>query len=777
MAFTQKSSYTAFLPQQSNLAAAKELGLDEAEYQQIYNILKRQPTSTELGMFSALWSEHCSYKNSIRLLKTLPTRSKRTLTEAGQENAGALDIGNGLAVVFKIESHNHPSAIEPYQGAATGVGGIMRDIFTMGARPLCSLNSLRFGPPSTHKDSTGDGASTGQESRQHNRYLFSRAVKGIGDYGNSLGVPVAGGEVFFDDSFSRNCLVNAMVVGIAKSSELAFAKAQGEANPVFIVGSTTGRDGIHGASFASQDLTEQSSAKRSAVQVGDPFLEKLLLEATLELLASDAVVAIQDMGAAGLSCASAEMSAKGRVGMELDLDKVPLRENGMNAFEIMLSESQERMLLVVAAGKEKQVQEICERWELFAVQIGKVSSDGLLRVYHQGEICAQIPAESLVLGGGAPRYKRKMKRPAYLDKQKEFGRVGDLPQISDIGAVLLDLLGSPNLCSRRPLYEQYDSEVGLNRIIGPGEDAGVVRIPNSRCGLAVATDCNSRYVYLEPYIGTASAVCESARNVAVHGARPIGITNCLNFANPYIEENYYMFGRSVRGMRAACKALNVPVTGGNVSFYNETKDRPIFPTPTIGMVGLINDLYTVTSSHFQGPDQSIYLLGDFQPTFGGSEYLYHRYKKVAGLPPVLNLKMEANLIDFLVEAAEQKLVTCAHDLSMGGLSLALFRCAYNVSTDNILGFCLEAGVLQDKLVGPKELRQDLLFFGETNGCALLSAYPEKHTLLVELAQKKGLPLYAIGKTTAAKQEFDFGFFQIKAGQAVERFNAGFDQIF
>ena len=514
-----------FSEKEVNMEDAFEHGLTEEEYIKIQEFLGgRVPTTTELGIYSGLWSEHCSYKNSILQLKTLPTSSERTLAGAGEENAGALDIGEGLAVVFKIESHNHPTAIEPYQGAATGVGGIMRDIFTMGARPICSLNSLRFGPIEDSK----------------NRYLLSRTVKGIGDYGNSLGIAVSGGELFIDASFSRNCLVNAMTVGVVAHANMASAIAKGEGNPVFVVGATTGRDGIHGASFASRELSQESESKRSAVQVGDPFMEKLLLEASLELIASEAIIGIQDMGAAGLSCSSSEMSAKGGVGMELDLDKVPLRETSMNAYEIMLSESQERMLVVVKSGQENVVKQIFKKWNLNAVHIGRVTSDGLLKIYHENRLCAKIPADSLVLGGGAPRYVRETRRPDYLDNLSSLN-LNNITDTSDPADVLLRLLGSVNICSRRPLYEQYDTEVGLIRVIGPGGDGGVAKVPDSSKGIAVSTDCNSRFVYLNPHTGTSHAVFEGARNVAVTGALPIGITNCLNFGNPYVPDNYYVF--------------------------------------------------------------------------------------------------------------------------------------------------------------------------------------------------------------------------------------------
>ncbi len=742
---------------------AEEQGLTHEEYKNICDFLGRTPTFTELGIYSALWSEHCSYKNSILLLKTLPTRSKKNLTQAGEENAGALDIGDGLAVVFKIESHNHPTAIEPYQGAATGVGGIMRDIFTMGARPLCSLNSLRFGLP----------------SEAHSRHLLTQAVKGIGDYGNSLGIPVMGGEVFFDNSFSRNCLVNAMVVGIAKHEDLSFAQSKGIGNPVFIVGASTGRDGVQGASFASQDLSEESEEKRSAVQVGDPFMEKLLMEATLEVLKGDAVIAIQDMGAAGLSCSSAEMSARGKLGMELNLDFVPLREKGMNAYEIMLSESQERMLVVVTKGREQELVDIFSNWGLSAVEIGKVTRDGMLRIFHHNKLHAELPAESLVLGGGAPRYKREKSKPSYLKKIRPFVTIEKASSRKDLATIFLELLSSPNLCSRRPLYEQYDSEVGLSRVIGPGGQGGLARIPGTNKGIAVATDCNSRYVFLNPYVGTASAVCESARNVAVCGAKPIGITNCLNFANPHIPENYYIFYHCIRGMKEACKALGIPVTGGNVSFYNESQEGPILPTPTIGMIGILDDIDYLIEPFFLSPNHVIYLLGNFSPTLGASEYLHHVHNRMEGQPPTINLKNEKNLIEFLTEAAQYKLLTSACDLSLGGLALALFRASNHHTPTKNIGFSLEKNIIEEKiscLEIEKTQKLDQFFFGETNGCVVLAAYTEKQILIEKLAQKKNLPIEIIGKTTD-NSELDFGLFQVSKESCSSIYEKGLSKIF
>ncbi|MBR31361.1 MAG: phosphoribosylformylglycinamidine synthase II [Spirochaetaceae bacterium] len=744
---------------QITLDDALEHGLTEEEYQKIQEYLGRVPTVTELGIYSGMWSEHCSYKNSILLLKTLPSESPDSLARAGEENAGALDIGEGLAVVFKIESHNHPSAIEPYQGAATGVGGIMRDIFTMGARPICSLNSLRFGPP----------------DEKRNQYLLKRAVAGIGDYGNSLGIAVAGGELFFDPTFSRNCLVNAMTVGIVPHQGIARARADGPGNPVFYVGATTGRDGIHGASFASRDLSQESEEKRSAVQVGDPFMEKLLLEASLELIGTGAIIGIQDMGAAGLSCSTSEMSAKSETGMNIDLDLVPLREEGMNAYEIMLSESQERMLVVGKPGREQEIIDIFQKWDLHAVQIGEVNEDGMLRVKREGKLCAEVPAESLVLGGGAPRYRRETRKPAYID---ELASISDdtIPEVSgktELSRAFLDLIKRPNLASKRPVYEQYDTEVGLVRVHGPGGDGGVVRIPGTDRGLSVSTDCNSRFVYLNPRQGTQIAVCESARNVAVTGARPLGITNCLNFGNPYIPENYYMFSEAIGGMSDACRAFNIPVTGGNVSFYNESQDGPVLPTPTIGMVGLVPDLNLAVSPVFAGEGSLIALLGDFRPSAGGSEYQNMQTGKIQGSPPAIDLDQEKRLCEALFDGAGQKLFLGARDVSLGGLAFALFRSLYDPYRQAAVGFKLEHGIRSSLGQGR---RTDLFWFSETTGCALINLAPESRNALESLAKKYDLPVQILGQIDSGKS-MDLLDFQVSMDEAAVAFETGLTSYF
>ncbi|HNB57731.1 MAG TPA: phosphoribosylformylglycinamidine synthase subunit PurL, partial [bacterium] len=581
---------------------AKDHGLTDEEYERIQQILGRKPTFTELGIFSVMWSEHCSYKNSILILKTLPKQGQFVLKGAGEENAGLIDIGDGLAVAFKIESHNHPSAIEPFQGAATGVGGILRDIFTMGARPIAALNSLRFG----HLDD------------ERVRYLFANVVKGIGHYGNCFGVPTVGGEVYFEECYTDNPLVNAMAVGIVRHDQTASAIAKGEGNPVMIVGSATGRDGIHGATFASEEISEASEAKRPNVQIGDPFTEKLLLEATLEAIQSGHLVGIQDMGAAGLTCSSSETSAKGESGIEINLELVPTREDKMTPYEIMLSESQERMLLIVKKGYEKEIQNIFEKWDLHAVTIGHVTNDKLMRVKYKGRVFAEIPADTLVLGGGAPVYKRESAEPAYLKETRALD-IASLPQPSDLTSVLTRLLSTPNIASKEWVYEQYDSMVRTNTVTLPGSDSAVVRIKGTNKALAMNVDCNGRYVYLNPRRGGHIAVAESARNVVCSGGRPAAITNCLNFGNPYKPENYWQFKEAVEGMGEACRIFDTPVTGGNVSFYNESRNNAVFPTPTIGMIGIIEDLKHVTTSWFKSEGDKIFLIGKNGTDIGGSE--------------------------------------------------------------------------------------------------------------------------------------------------------------
>lgn len=641
-----------------NLALALEHGLTEEEYEMVCNYLGRTPTFTELGVYSVMWSEHCSYKNSIAVLKTLPRSGKNLLVGAGEENAGLVDIGDGLACAFKIESHNHPSAVEPYQGAATGVGGIHRDIFTMGARPIAALNSLRFGSM--------------DEPRV--RYLLDGVVRGIADYGNSFGVPTVSGEVYFDKSYEGNPLVNAMSVGIVKHGETASAISKGVGNPVLIVGASTGRDGIHGATFASEEISEASEAKRPSVQVGDPFTEKLLLEATLEALKTGAVVGIQDMGAAGISCSSSEMSAKTGAGMVLDLDLVPLREADMSAYEILLSESQERMLIVAEKGREQEIMDVYGKWDLNAVVIGTVTDTGQVQYKRHGKVQADIPADSLVLGGGAPVYERETSKPAYLEKTGTT----DLSlyiDIDDLQGTMLRLLSSPNIASKRWVYEQYDHMVRTNTVVGPGpSDAGVVRIKGTNKALAVCTDCNGRYVYLNPRKGGQIAVAEAARNVVCTGAQPLAITNCLNFGNPYKPEVYWTFKEAVGGMGDACELFQTPVTGGNVSFYNENPLAAVFPTPVIGMLGLIEDAEKhITQAGFAAQGHEVLYVGASRSGIDGSEYLAFIHGVTAGDAPDLDLVFEHNLQQALLAFIRQGKVASAHDLSDGGLAVALME--------------------------------------------------------------------------------------------------------
>lgn len=675
------------------LNLALEHGFTEEEYNRVISILGRIPSFTELGIFSVMWSEHCSYKNSIALLKTLPRSGGKLLVGAGEENAGLVDIGDGLAVAFKIESHNHPSAVEPYQGAATGVGGIMRDIFTMGARPIASLNSLRFG-------SLEDA---------HTRFLVDGIVRGIGDYGNSFGVPTVAGEVYFDESYQGNPLVNAMAVGIVKTKHVASAIAKGEGNPVMIVGSSTGRDGIHGATFASEEISEKSESKRPSVQVGDPFTEKLLLEASLEIIKNGWLIGIQDMGAAGISCSTSEMSAKGNSGMKINLDKVPLREKGMTAYEIMLSESQERMLCAVKKGYELQVKEVFEKWDLHCEIIGEVTNDGLLYIDYEGETKAIIPSFELVLGGGAPVYNRDAKEPEYIKEVISFN-FQQLPQPKNLSDSFIKVFSSPNIVSKRWVFEQYDSMVRTNTIIGPGCDSAVILIKENNKALAVKTDCNSRYVYLNPREGTKIAVAESARNIVCSGGVPLAITNCLNFGNPYKPEMYWQFKEAIAGMGEACRFFETPVTGGNVSFYNESPNVAVYPTPTIGMVGLIENLGNITTSYFKDEDDLIYVLGEDFEELGGSEYLKIIHGKVAGNSPKMDLPSEKKLHETLLKLIGQKLIKSAHDISEGGAVSALAECCI-INRERLIG--AEINI-------PVRSREDFSLFSESQSRIIIS---------------------------------------------------------
>ncbi|MEM1043004.1 MAG: phosphoribosylformylglycinamidine synthase subunit PurL [Bacteroidota bacterium] len=734
------------------LDLAREHGLTDEEYGWIVDRLGRTPTFVELGIYSVMWSEHCSYKNSIALLKKLPREGEQLLVEAGEENAGLVDIGDGLAVAFKIESHNHPSAVEPYQGAATGVGGIQRDIFTMGARPIASLNSLRFGSLENPRV----------------RYLFDGVVRGIGDYGNSFGVPTVAGEVYFDPAYEGNPLVNAMSVGVVKVGETASAIATGVGNPVYIVGSATGRDGIHGATFASEEISEASEAKRPSVQVGDPFTEKLLLEASLEAIATGAVVGIQDMGAAGITCSSSEMSAKGAAGMVLWLDRVPARESGMTPYELMLSESQERMLIVAERGRESEIEAVFEKWDLHAVNIGEVTDDGRVRVHWHGDLVADVPAEHLVLGGGAPVYHRETKRPAYLDTAQAFdpASVPDVTAI-DAGAVLKQLLGSPNIASKRWVFEQYDTTVRTNTVQGPGlSDAAVVRIKGTDKGLAVKTDCNGRYVYLNPRRGGQIAVAEAARNVVCAGGQPLAVTNCLNFGNPYKPEVYWQFTEAVGGMGDACRALATPVTGGNVSFYNENPDGAVFPTPTIGMLGLVENVETDTTQlSFRDEGDVIFLLTpdawQHRAEIGGTEYLAAVLGQTTGDAPHLDLDEEAAVQAAMLSLIRSGLVRSAHDVSDGGLAVCLAECSFGGHGAEI------------DLDAPAGLRLDAVLFGEAQSRIVFTARGDDGEMVQDTLVGTGARAVPIGRVAGDRLQIRVGG-EAVIGEAVADLAAPYD---
>ena len=642
-------------PHGHDAATIERHGLNDEEYQRIVKALGRQPSLTELGIFSVMWSEHCSYKSSRVHLRNLPTTGPRVLQGPG-ENAGAVDIGEGLAAVFKIESHNHPSFIEPYQGAATGVGGIIRDIFTMGARPIALMNSLRFG----ELDSSGV------------RRNMEGVVAGIAGYGNSIGIPTVGGEIAFEECYTGNPLVNVFCLGIAKADEIIKGVAKGTGNPVYYVGSKTGRDGIHGATMASAEFDENSAEKRPAVQVGDPFMEKLLLEACLEVMKTDALIGIQDMGAAGLTCSTCEMGARGGAGIDIDVAHVPQRETGMTAYEIMLSESQERMLLVVKRGREREVEEIFEKWDLHAAHIGEVTDDGLMRVRERGTVVAEIPTGALT--DDAPVYKRPMATPAYLAEVQKLSLPAK-PPVSDIDA-LRALLASPAIANKRWVYRQYDHMVRTNTLVMPGMGAGVVRVKGTNRALALSVDGNGRYCYLDPYRGAILAVVEAARNVACAGAEPIGATNCLNFGNPERPDIMWQFARAVEGITAACKALDIPITGGNVSLYNETDGKAIYPTPVLGVVGLIEDSTRVLGRSFKAAGDAIVLLGESRHELGGSEYLKVTERLIAGVPPDVDLNAEKALQQLLVAATREGLLRSAHDCAEGGLAVTLAECSF-----------------------------------------------------------------------------------------------------
>ena len=723
------------------LETARKLGLLPDEFERIQAILGRMPNFTELSIFSVMWSEHCSYKNSIVWLKTLPRDSggdkpSRMLAKAGEENAGLVDIGDGLACSFKIESHNHPSALEPYQGAATGVGGINRDIFTMGARPIAQLNSLRFGNPDSPKT----------------RRLLRGVVKGIGDYGNAFGIPTVGGEVYFDECYNTNPLVNAFSAGIVQVGKVAKATSYGVGNPVFIVGSATGKDGIHGATFASEDISDKSTEKLPAVQVGDPFMEKLLLEATLEIIASGYVIGIQDMGAAGIICSTSEMSAKGEHGMIIDLDKVPTRQANMEPFEILLSESQERMLVVVEKGKEALIKGIFDKWDLHCAQIGEViaapeGAHGRIYFYRHGELVADVPAHDLVLGGGAPQYHREYREPAYIKEFATF-QITDVADITpdEISTVARHLLSHPNICSRRWIYEQYDSMVGTaNRSTNAPSDAAVVRVKTAEGkttdkSIVITVDCNSRYVNANPFVGAQIAVAEAARNIVCSGGEPIAVTNNLNFGNPYVPEVYWQFVEAVKGMGEACIRFDTPVTGGNVSFYNQSSDDgPVFPTPTIGMLGLMENFDNRMTLNFKQATDRIYLLGAPVNDIASSEYLYSFRGVKASPAPVFDMEAELAMQRALSQLITKKLIQSAHDLSDGGLFVALAESAMAGG----LGFDITTGPAG----GLAGCRLDAVLFGEGQGRVVVSVSAEQQAAFEEAVAATGVPCAQLGSVT------------------------------
>jgi len=711
-------------------------GITDPEFDLICKILGREPNLTELGIFSVMWSEHCSYKNSKPCLKLFPTTGPKILVKAGEENAGALDIGDNLAVVFKMESHNHPSAIEPFQGAATGLGGILRDIFTMGSRPILNLNSLRFG----------------SLDKAANRHLLKGVVEGVAHYGNCIGIPTVGGEIYFDDFYEGNPLVNVLSLGLLKHEEIKKGKATGVGNPVYYVGSATGRDGLGGASFASRELTEESKEDRPAVQVGDPFMEKLLLEACLELFKTDAVVGVQDMGAAGLTCSTCETASRGSAGIAIDIAKVPQRETGMVPYEVMLSESQERMLIIAKKGRESEVERIFEKWDLHAAKIGEVAEGHLMKVYDKGKLVAEIPAKALTDEG--PIYKREEKEPDYLKKTRAF-TIESLPDVKDPQKAFLTLLDSPTIASKEWIYHQYDHMVRTDTVFLPGHDAAVVRIKGTKKAIAISTDCNGLYCYLDPYEGGKIAVAEAARNVACTGAKPLAITDCLNFGNPMKPEVFWTFRKAIEGLRDACLKFDTPVTGGNVSFYNESPKGAIYPTPSVGLAGIIADVDSITPSFFQKEGDLIFLVGETRNEIGGSQYLLTLHGKREGRPPVLDMDHELNLQKFLLQGAKSKIFRSAHDLSEGGLAVGLAECLLGTK-DHPLGCTVD-------LKEMKGLRRDALLFGESQGRVILSALPEQEAALQALAAQFRMPLAKLGRVEGKSLKLK-GFFEVPSAQ-------------
>ncbi len=713
----------------ATLEQAQEMGLRIEEFDKIKQILGRTPNFTELSVFGVMWSEHCSYKNSIVWLKTLPKKGPHMLVEAGEENAGLVDIGDGLACCFKIESHNHPSALEPYQGAATGVGGINRDIFTMGARPIAQLNSLRFG--NIQLDKT--------------KWLVKGVTKGIGDYGNAFGIPIVGGEVFFDDCYNTNPLVNAFSAGIMKKGSMISATSSGVGNPVFIVGSRTGKDGIHGASFASKDISEDSINDLPAVQVGDPFQEKLLLEATLELAMTDAIVGMQDMGAAGITCSSNEMSAAGKHGMDLWLDKVPTRQADMKDWEILLSESQERMLVVVKKGKEDVVNAIFDKWDLSCEEIGVVTKGERVRYFMHGELVGDLPCRDLVLGGGAPVYHREWSEPAYYQEWKKFN-IESIEQPSDLVKIAKFLTGHENIASKRWVYEQYDSMVGtINMSTNYPTDAGIVNLKETNKALAMTVDCNARMVNADPEEGCAMAVAEAARNIVCSGGIPSAITNCLNFGNPYNPEVYWQFVGVIKGMGKACKKFNTPVTGGNVSFYNQSAvdgvEVPVFPTPTIGMLGIVEDKKHITSLAFKGKSDLIYMIGKSTNDISSSEYLasYHEVKESSA--PKFDLDAEYDLQQTIIKLIRAGVIESAHDVADGGLFTTLLESSFT----NNLGF---------EIVSSSEVREDAFLFGESPSRVVVSVTETGEDAFLDVLKDCKTPFILLGHVTKGRIAVD-----------------------
>ena len=714
----------------ATLEQAQEMGLRPEEFDQIKTILGRTPNFTEMCVYSVMWSEHCSYKNSIKWLKTLPKDGPHMLVKAGEENAGLVDIGDGLGCAFKIESHNHPSALEPYQGAATGVGGINRDIFTMGARPIAQLNSLRFGKLDNPKT----------------KWLLEGVVKGIGNYGNAFGIPTVGGEVFFDESYQVNPLVNAMSVGLVENGKMISAKAKGVGNPVYIVGSATGKDGIKGASFASKDITAESAKDLPSVQVGDPFQEKLLLEATMELSETDAIAGMQDMGAAGITCSTSEMSAGGGVGMDIYLDKVPTRQEGMQPFEILLSESQERMLIVIKKGHEAEVEKIFDKWDLHAKEIGVVTEGPMVRYYMNGEVVGEIPAESLVLGGGAPVYEREYKEPAYYAENKKFN-MNDVPEPKDYVVTARQLIALPNIASKRWVYEQYDSMVGtVNMSTNRKSDAAVVNIKGTNKAIVLTVDCNARYVNNDPEIGTQIAVAEAARNIVCSGGEPSAITNCLNFGNPYNPEVYWQFVGAIKGMSAACTKFQTPVTGGNVSFYNQTAKAdgsaaPVFPTPTIGMLGVMKDKSLQMTLDFKYKGDLIFLLGTTQDEINSSEYLANIVGTLGSPAPYFNMEEEYQLQQCIKGLIKNSFINAAHDVSDGGLFTTLVEMCF----PNDLGF---------DVITDSEIRKDAFLFGESQSRVVVSVVEDDEDKFLDYVAEMNIPCLLLGHVTKGRCTVD-----------------------